>query len=133
MDNKILEIFIPGPAGRLEAKYYKNPKIICVLRDPRDIAISGAHYFEIHKYDFLRKIFSSFYLKNKPIEAVIHFAGLKSVSDSVNKPLDYWDVNVSGTISLLEIMCEFNCFSLVFSSSATIYKPLKSEKLNVSR
>ena len=55
------------------------------------------------------------------IDAVIHFAGLKSVSESVSKPLDYFDNNVGGTISLLKAMQSNNVKSIVFSSSATVY------------
>jgi len=55
------------------------------------------------------------------IGSVIHFAGLKAVGESVLKPLKYFDNNISGTISLLEVMKEFNCKTIVFSSSATVY------------
>ena len=52
---------------------------------------------------------------------VIHFAGLKAVGESVAKPLMYYNNNVSGTITLLEVMTEYNVKRLVFSSSATVY------------
>jgi UDP-glucose 4-epimerase len=52
---------------------------------------------------------------------VIHFAGLKAVGESVAKPLLYYNNNVSGTITLLEVMAEYNVKNLVFSSSATVY------------
>ena len=55
------------------------------------------------------------------IESVIHFAGLKAVGESVEKPLAYYDNNVGGTIKLLEAMQEAGCKSIVFSSSATVY------------
>lgn len=67
-------------------------------------------------------IFSEFKNKEKGIDAVIHFAGLKSVEESLDKPLKYWDSNVNTTLSLLEIMDDFECNSIVFSSSATIYQ-----------
>ena len=54
-------------------------------------------------------------------EAVIHFAGLKAVKNSVVEPLKYYAVNVSGTIALLEVMDKWNCTKIVFSSSATVY------------
>ena len=69
----------------------------------------------------LDKIFIDSIKVNKPIEIVIHLAGLKSVSESLAKPLQYWDVNVLGTLNLLIAMEKYECFSLVFSSSATIY------------
>ena len=56
-----------------------------------------------------------------PIDAVLHFAGLKAVGESVRQPRRYWDVNVGGTLQLLEAMASHNCRTLVFSSSATLY------------
>lgn len=55
------------------------------------------------------------------IEAVIHFAGLKAVGESVREPLRYWDVNLSGSRQLLAAMLSHGCRTLVFSSSATLY------------
>ncbi|WP_286265582.1 UDP-glucose 4-epimerase GalE [Thalassotalea atypica] len=55
------------------------------------------------------------------IEAVIHFAGLKAVGESNEIPLSYYQNNVSGSITLFEIMAKFNVKKLVFSSSATVY------------
>ena len=55
------------------------------------------------------------------IEAVIHFAGLKAVGESVAEPLRYWDVNVAGSRQLLAAMAGHGCRTLVFSSSATLY------------
>jgi len=57
---------------------------------------------------------------HKP-EAVIHFAGLKAVGESVAQPLRYYDNNVTGSVVLFETMAKFGCKSLVFSSSATVY------------
>jgi len=64
----------------------------------------------------LRKVFEKY-----SIDSVIHLAGLKVVGESVAKPLEYYDNNVVGTISLLEVVQEFNCKKIVFSSSATVY------------
>jgi len=55
------------------------------------------------------------------IDGVIHFAGLKAVGESVEKPIEYYDTNVGGTFILAEVMREFNCKTFVFSSSATVY------------
>ncbi len=55
------------------------------------------------------------------IDFVIHFAGLKAVGESVANPLEYYDNNVNGTLVLLEVMNEFGCKKIVFSSSATVY------------
>jgi UDP-glucose 4-epimerase len=56
-----------------------------------------------------------------PIEAVLHFSGLKAVGESVAKPLDYYDNNVGGTLSLCKAMAAAGVFRLIFSSSATVY------------
>ncbi len=55
------------------------------------------------------------------IGAVLHFAGLKAVGESMGQPLRYWDVNVAGAVRLLEAMDRHGCRTLVFSSSATLY------------
>jgi len=55
------------------------------------------------------------------IDAVIHFAGLKAVHESVEEPLKYYDNNVYGTIVLCDVMQKFGCKSIIFSSSATVY------------
>ncbi len=65
----------------------------------------------------LRKVFE----ENKDIEATIHFAALKAVGESVEKPIEYYINNISGTLCLLSIMKEFNVKKIVFSSSATVY------------
>jgi UDP-glucose 4-epimerase len=54
-------------------------------------------------------------------DAVIHFAGLKAVGESVAQPLRYYDNNISGSVALCETMAKFGCKSIVFSSSATVY------------
>lgn len=75
-------------------------------------------YYEcdIRDKENLDKIF-----KSNKIDAVIHFAGLKAVGESCQKPLEYYDNNIGGTISLIEVMRENNCKNIVFSSSATVY------------
>ena len=59
--------------------------------------------------------------RQQNITAVIHFAGLKSVSESVSKPLDYFDNNVCGSVTLLRVLQQEGVRQLVFSSSATVY------------
>lgn len=71
--------------------------------------------------DALRKIF-----KKENITSVIHFAGLKAVGESCQKPLMYYQNNLISTLSLVEVMKEFGCRNLVFSSSATVYGQPKS-------
>ncbi|MGN1086987.1 MAG: UDP-glucose 4-epimerase GalE [Porcipelethomonas sp.] len=55
------------------------------------------------------------------ISAVIHFAGLKAVGESVEKPLEYYHNNITGTVNLLRVMKRYGCKTIVFSSSATVY------------
>ena len=64
----------------------------------------------------LREIF-----RKEKIEAVIHFAGLKAVGESVQIPLAYYENNISGTVVLCQVMEEFSVKKIVFSSSATVY------------
>ncbi len=66
--------------------------------------------------DLLNKTFA----EHRP-DAVIHFAGLKAVGESVEKPLDYYQNNVTGTLELLTAMETHGCHNIVFSSSATVY------------
>ena len=60
-------------------------------------------------------------LPEHSVDAVIHFAGLKAVGESVSKPLEYYDTNVNGTLVLLAAMAEAQVRTIVFSSSATVY------------
>lgn len=74
-----------------------------------------------HKIDLLDKeSLDAVFNKNK-IDAVIHFAGLKAVGESVSMPLRYYHNNITGTIVLCELMGKYNVKNLVFSSSATVY------------
>jgi UDP-glucose 4-epimerase len=92
---RVLDIAPPGASDRLQV-------VEGDIRDPR--ALDQA--FSIGEGEF---------------DAVIHFAGLKSVDQSVREPLRYWDVNVGGSRHLLNAMVAHHCHTLVFSSSATVY------------
>lgn len=74
-----------------------------------------------YPYDLLEKERVEEVFKKHRIDAVIHFAGLKAVGESVEKPLFYYHNNITGTLHLLEVMKEYNVKKLVFSSSATVY------------
>ena len=71
---------------------------------------------DVRDKELLSKIFS-----DQSISAVMHFAGLKSVAQSVKDPMLYFDNNVGGTIALLEVMQEYGVYQFIFSSSATVY------------
>lgn len=74
------------------------------------------YQIDLRSADALEKVFSE-----NNFDAVIHFAGLKSVGESVSHPIEYYDNNVGSTLVLLEKMEKFNVKKLVFSSSATVY------------
>ncbi len=76
---------------------------------------------DIRNIEEIDCLFSQSIKEGNPIEAVFHFAGLKSVRESILNPLEYWDVNVNGSINLLKTMDKYHCKTIVFSSSATIY------------
>ena len=82
--------------------------------------ISGKRpvFFEgdVRDRDLLRTLF-----KQRSVDAVIHFAGLKAVGESVAQPLRYYDCNVGGAMALCEVMAEVGVKTLIFSSSATVY------------
>lgn len=71
--------------------------------------------------DILDKAFLDSVFAKHSVEQVIHFAGLKAVGESVQKPIEYYQNNVQGTLSLLDAMRDADVFKLVFSSSATVY------------
>lgn len=76
---------------------------------------------KFYKYDVREKEKLSKIFSENNIDAVIHFAGLKAVGESCKIPLDYYDNNIYGLITLCEVMKKFNVKNLVFSSSATVY------------
>ena len=76
---------------------------------------------DLQDLNILNEIFTKF-----NIYAVIHFAGFKSVSESINNPLLYYSNNVSATIQLLQVMEKYNVKNFIFSSSATVYGNQKS-------
>jgi UDP-glucose 4-epimerase len=74
------------------------------------------HQVDIRDKEALRAVFRA-----TPVDAVIHFAALKAVGESVQQPLRYYDNNVSGTLALCDVMGEAGVRNLVFSSSCTVY------------
>ena len=85
------------------------------------------HEGDVGDLAFLESVF-----QQHDITDVIHFAGSKSVSESIEHPLEYYDNNVGATESLLKIMELHDVRSLVFSSSATVYGPLETMPLQES-
>ncbi len=74
-----------------------------------------------YKADLLDKDALTYIFNTEHIDSVIHFAGLKSVGESVEKPLEYYHNNITSTLMLCEVMKEHNVKNIVFSSSATVY------------
>jgi UDP-glucose 4-epimerase len=74
-----------------------------------------------HKVDIRDKVALTQVFEQYSIDGVIHFAGLKAVGESVEKPIEYYDINVGGTFILADVMREFDCKTFIFSSSATVY------------
>ena len=75
-------------------------------------------FYEVDVLD--KETLSKVFDENK-FDAVIHFAGLKAVGESVSKPLEYYHNNMTGTFILLDVMRQHNCKNIIFSSSATVY------------
>jgi len=82
----------------------------------------SVHEADTRDADALRRVFDS----EVTISSVVHLAGLKAVGESVEKPHIYYDNNVLGSINLCNVMAEYDCKSLVFSSSATVYGDARS-------
>ena len=103
-----------------------NSKIM-VLDKIEEIAGKKPNFYELDLLDFegMDKLFS----ENK-YDLVIHFAGLKAVGESVEKPLKYYENNVGGTINLLKCMKKHNVNKIIFSSSATVYGEQPTSKLD---
>ena len=112
-----------------------SPFVINKLKDfykNKDKEIYDRINFEkgdLRDKDFLNSFFESYLNKKNKFDAVIHFAGLKSVRESNQNPLKYWDYNLKGTINLLNVMEDYKCTNLVFSSSATIYGNINGNSL----
>ena len=93
-----------------------KPSVLERIRELAPGAAIAFHQADLRERDALEAIFAA-----QAIDAVIHFAGLKAVGESVEKPLLYYDNNIGGTVALLEAMARHRVGKLVFSSSATVY------------
>ena len=92
-----------------------SPKVIDAIEriaGKRPLVVEG----DVRDNAGLRRLFDDY-----PIDAVIHFAGLKAVGESVAQPMRYYDNNICGSVALFQAMAEAGVFRLVFSSSATVY------------
>ena len=128
-----MSILVTGGAG-----YIGSHTVVELLNEGRDVVILDNFSnskpevlesikkitkkdFKFYKIDYLnRKELEKVFEENK-IEAVMNFAGYKAVGESVKKPLEYYENNISGAIVLLETMKKYNVKKFIFSSSATVY------------
>ncbi|AWH89657.1 UDP-glucose 4-epimerase GalE [Limnobaculum parvum] len=139
-----MSILVTGGAG-----YIGSHTVLLLLEYDYDVVViddfSNSSYESLRRVEHLTNKHIKFYqgsildkdllnnvFSENDISDVIHFAGLKSVSESVINPLHYYSVNVSGTLSLLNTMKDYKVKSFIFSSSATVYGkpdrlPLKEE------
>ena len=94
-----------------------------VLDKIKEITKKDFKFYELNLLDKenLEKVF-----KENDINEVIHFAGLKAVGESVQQPIKYYQNNITGTLVLLELMQQYGCNKMIFSSSATVYGLPKS-------
>ena len=99
-------------------------KILYKIGEDKNYSFKNNLFFfrgDIRDEAFLKNIFQERISLKKPIDAVVHCGGLKSISESILDPLKYWDSNIIGSITLFKVMNIFDCFKIVFSSSASIY------------
>ena len=128
-----MSILLPGGAG-----YIGSHTAVELLKKGKDIVIidnfSNSNIkaidaikkitgkdFKFYQIDYMDREKLEKVFEENNIEAVMNFAGYKAVGESVKKPLEYYDNNVSGAIVLLETMRKYNCKKFIFSSSATVY------------
>lgn len=128
-----MAILVTGGAG-----YIGSHTAIELLNNNYDVVIldnlSNSNIDVLQKIEFISKKKIRFYqgdvrdpvileeiFTSTDISDVIHFAGLKSVAESIDQPLEYYQNNVSGVLNVIEVMRTHNVFNFIFSSSATVY------------
>lgn len=82
--------------------------------------ITGIHV-PFYKVDIRDRVALSSVLDDHPVDACIHFAGLKAVGESVSLPWEYYENNINGTLVLVDVLRKHDCKNIIFSSSATVY------------
>lgn len=104
-------------------------EVLGLLDNLKDFNPNSLQIFkgDIRDKSFLKQVFQKAKSKKKPINAVIHLAALKSVFESIQNPKRYWEYNVLGSLNLFNVMDDYDCRTIVFSSSATVYE--QSNKL----
>ena len=135
-------ILVTGGCG-----YIGSHTVVELLDDNRDVVIvdnfsnSSPHVldsikeitdkdFKFYKIDITNENDLEVVFKENKINSVIHFAALKAVGESVEKPLEYYYNNLNSTLVLLKLMKKYNVKNFVFSSSATVYGSPKTLPIN---
>ena len=118
----IIDSFINSHRKSLE----KVEQIMILNNNKKKFEIK-IHVGDIRDEKLLDDLFINSKKQGKPIESVIHFGALKSINESISKPLEYWDVNVNGSINLFKVMMKHSCKKIIFSSSASIYDACDSK------
>ena len=113
----LIELYKAGHTAVVVDNLY-NANIEALRRVAEIIGIPEVPFVEADVRD--RKALEAVFAKNR-FDACIHFAGLKAVGESVEKPLEYYENNLNGTFVLLDVMRKHNCKNIIFSSSATVY------------
>ena len=113
----LIELYKAGHTALVVDNLY-NSNIEALRRVAEIIGIPEVPFVEADVRD--RKALEAVFAKNH-FDACIHFAGLKAVGESVEKPLEYYENNLNGTFVLLDVMRKHNCKNIIFSSSATVY------------
>ena len=116
----------------VNSSYESLVRIKSILKKNKFNKYVSLKFFEgsLNNKKFLDDVFSQTLNEGNSIDAVIHFAGFKSVKESIQNPVLYWQNNVIGTINLVSVMNKYLCNKVVFSSSATIYKATNTDLIN---
>ncbi len=133
MSNKIENVLVTGGCGFIGShtvvklvEYGYNPIIVDNLSNSSKNVLTRLNLLtkkdiKFYKIDCCNQAKFEKVFKENKIDAVIHFAGLKAVGESVKKPVEYYQNNILSTLSLLNLMTKYNVNNLIFSSSATVY------------
>ena len=131
-----MRILVTGGAGFIGS--HTVVELLCAGHDPevldnlsnssaealrRSVSLGGRTEGEVpfYKADIRDRSALEDIFAHGKFDAVIHFAGLKAVGESVEKPWEYYDNNITGTLTLLDVMRRHGCKNIIFSSSATVY------------
>ena len=113
----LIELYAAGHTA-VVVDNLSNSNPISLKRVAKIIGVDEIPFYEvdIRDHEGLEKVFAE-----HKFDACIHFAGLKAVGESVEKPLEYYDNNIAGTLVLVDVMRKHGCKNIIFSSSATVY------------